>query len=104
MLDYVKNDTKPDFRFEIERENEAVPLAAAVSVTFKLYKPSGAVVARTCAVVGDGSTGAVVGTWTPGDLNESGEMYGDVSIDWGGGNVEHGLAPVRVRVREEGQP
>lgn len=101
MLRYTKGDTKPDYTFLVQRNGDPVDLTDAQSVQFKLSKPSGAVVTRVLAIVGSAVDGEATGTWAAGDLDEAGEMWGDVVITWNGGDVQHGQDPVRVLVREE---
>lgn len=104
MLRYAVGDTDPDFTLFLERDREPVKnLDLAERVDFKLYKPSGAIVTVQLAVV-SAEKGQVQGAWSSSsDLDESGQMYGDVVITWSAGQTEHPIAPVRVLVRAEGE-
>lgn len=102
MIPLVKGNTKPDLALALRRGGVAVPLAGVTSVTFKMKKPSGAVLTKSMAIT-DAVKGKVSLSWGEGDLDESGKCLGEVVVDFGSGAVQNSKYAIEVYVRDEFQ-
>ena len=101
MIVLVKGNTKPDLVLALRRGGVAVPLTGA-TVTFKLKKPSGAILTKAMTV-SDALKGKVALSWGSGDLDESGACIGEVVVDYGAGAVQNSKYAIEVYVRDEFQ-
>lgn len=70
------------------------------SVALHIRKPSGTVVTKAAALVGDGSEGTWRYTWTAGDLDEAGTWAVEAQVTYGGGGVQT-FGPNTFRVQPQ---
>lgn len=100
MIVLVVGNTKPDINLQVRRAGVPVDLTDALTVSFRLKKPSGVIVEIVLSVT-DVANGKVSGNFSPGDLNEGGLCYGELVIDWGSGEIQNSRDPFEVYVRPE---
>lgn len=98
MIELVQYDTLPPLSFRIKQGNAVAPLPVGTTAVFKIKKPSGALTTITLS-----QTDAAKQIWSgaPGlnDLDETGEMLGELVVTVPGGAVQHGEDPIPVFVR-----
>lgn len=100
MIPYVIGDTKPDLNFQLVKDDGITPLPSVDTVSFRLRKPSGEVLTKALTVA-DAVQQRWVGNFTAGELDEQGEMFGELVVTFADGNVQHSESPVAVFVRAE---
>jgi len=101
VISYTVNDTAPVLSFILQQDGIVIDLTTALSVQFKLLKPSGAVVTKTMTIDVAPTTGRVSLSWGVGELSEAGTCYGEVFITWPSSVIQHGEYRLPVYVRAE---
>lgn len=100
MIRYVIGDQKPDLVFQLVQEDGVTPLSSIASCTFKLRKPSGAVLSKSLSLA-DGTTQRWEGSFGVGEVNESGEMLAELVAVDATGKTQHSIDAIPVYVRPE---
>ncbi len=96
----VEGNSRPQLVFHLRRGGSAIDLTSAVSVAFKLQKPSEAVYTET-ATVEDADAGKISVDLDPAELDETGWHYGEVQITWAGAALENSMRRFDIYVRPE---
>lgn len=97
MIRLVLGNTRPPLVLQIKQDGVAVNLTGC-TVHFRLKKPSGSIVDRALTV-SDPVNGIVTGFFAVGDLNEPGEMYGELEVVFTDGRIQSSEEPIHVIVR-----
>lgn len=101
MIELVVNNTKPDVTIVLERGGKPFTLGPSHIVTLRFRKPVTGTVVTVPLTVIDQAAAICVGNFGLGDLNEAGEIRGEIVVDDGSGGIQNAKEPLRIIVRPE---